>query len=235
VHDLLVNLLASVVAGTAVWLGQRVTRYRRLARKRAFFGLAPGADCVLVVSRHASSPHRLSVHRRDVAAVVELATIAKDCGARPELVTEEDIPQGIGRVTEFCVGGPDMNPRTAAHLRAILPGVRVTTGAKLSITIGTQTFAREPDRVEYVALARVWGPSGGRPVFVVDGQTARTNLAAARFLAARFRDLYRRYGAAKPFCLVLRVVEPGVYGPDFVEIVADLSDDAFTEIATSPG
>ena len=230
-RDLLVNLLASVLAGTAVWVAQRIAAYRRLARKRAFFGLGPGADCVLAVSRHMASTHQLSVHRRDVAAIVELVIIAKDCGARAELVSEDDIGQGIGRLTELCIGGPHGNPRTAAHLRAILPGVSVAPfvaqGPDLWFSIGTAKFRREPGKTEYVVLARAWGPAGGRPVFLIGGQTAATNLAASRFLAAKYRELYRRYGTSKPFCLVLRIVEPDVYGPDFAQIAADVSEDAF--------
>ncbi len=226
-HDLLVNLLASVMAGTAVWLGQRLLRYRRLARKQAFFGLESGAECLLTVARHVSSPNELSVHRRDVKALVELATIARDCGARAELVSEDDAPRGIGRSTEFCVGGPTANPRTAAHLRSILRGVRVESDQHLSLSIGTTTFRRERDRAEYVVLARAWGPAGGHPVFILSGQTARTNLAAARFLATEYRQLYRRYGASKRFCLLLRIVDPTVYGSDFTEIAADVTEAAF--------
>jgi hypothetical protein len=231
VRELSVNLLASIVAGVAVWIAQRLLRYRRLARKRAFFGLDKDADCLLTVSRHAASPHSLSVHRRDGAALIELAAIARDCGARPEFVGEDEVPRGIGRLTEFCVGGPDGNPRTAAHLRSILRGVRMgpfePAGRDLPFTIGDRTFHREPDKAEHVFLARAWGPAGGRPVFVLGGQTARTNLAAARFLATDYQKLMRRYGAKRPFCLVLRIVEPEVYGTDFTEFVADMSDEAF--------
>jgi hypothetical protein len=247
VRDLLVNLLASVVAGTAVWLFQRLRRYRRAARKRAFFGIRPGVVSLLAVSRHASSPSHLSVHRQDVAALVELATIARDCGGRADLITTDDAPQGVGRVTEFCVGGPSANPRMAAHLRALLPGVRVElpvgpapdgarAGAReLPLIVGGTTFRREPDRVEYVALARVFGPDGGRPVFILNGQTARTNLAAARYLAARYATLFRRYGAAGRFCLVLRILEPDAYGADLAELVGDLTVEAFAEVAAVPG
>jgi hypothetical protein len=142
-------------------------------------------------------------------------------------------------LTEFCVGGPFGNPRTAAHLRSILRGVRVqpddTQGTELPMSVGTTTFRREPNKAEYVLLARAWGPAGGRPVFVLGGQTARTNLAAARFLAAEYRQLYRRYGAAKRFCLVLRVVEPAVYGSDFTEIAADVTGEAFEPPEPAPG
>jgi hypothetical protein len=230
VHDLLINLLASVVAGTAVWSAQALTRYRRQARKRAFFGLDKQATCLLAVSRHAASPHDLSVHRRDVAALVELATIAKDCEAQPNLIAD-NVEQGVGRFTEFCVGGPQGNRRTAAHLRSVLRGVHVGPHGpdtdELSFTVGATTFRRERGKVEYVVLARFWGPAGGKPVFVLGGQTAQTNLAAARFLAAQHRQLYRRYGASKSFCIVLRILEPSVFGPDFVEIEADVTDAAF--------
>ena len=104
--DLLINLLASVIAGTAVWLAGFVLRRRKLSRERAFFGLTAGASCLLVVSRHASSPREFSVHRRDVAALVELATIARECGARADRVGENQPTGEIGRLTEFCVGGP---------------------------------------------------------------------------------------------------------------------------------
>jgi hypothetical protein len=232
VHDLLVNLLASVVAGSAVWLSQRLLRYRKLARQRSFFGVTQGSEVLLAVARHAASPHRRSVNRRDVAALVELVTIVRDCGGRAELVAEDDVPDGIGRSTEFCVGGPGTNARTAAHLRSILRGVEWALDqpdhAEPGFSVGTTTFQRELDRAEYVVLARAWGPEGGRPVFLLSGQNARSNLAAARFLTTRYPQLYRRYGASRPFCFVLRIVEPGVYGADFTEIAADVSDAAFT-------
>lgn len=226
VRDLITNLLASVVAGFAVWVAQRLLRYRRLARTQAFFGLDGGTRCLLTVARHASSPHELSVHRSDVAALVELATIARDCGSRADLVAADEMGEGIGRVTEFSVGGPTGNPRTATHLRALLPGIAVGTGEKLAITVDGTTYERVRDRAEYVLLARLWPPAGGRPVFVLSGQTARTNVAAARFLANRHPELRRRYGSTRPFCLVLRVVEPAAYGPDLVEIAADVTEVA---------
>jgi hypothetical protein len=236
VRDLVVNLLASVVAGTAVWLAQRVLAYRRLARKRAFFGLGAGDECALVVSRHARSPSELSVHRSDVAALVELASIAKECGARADLVTEDAAARGVGRRTEFCVGGPSTNPRTGAHLRSFLPGVRVAPyddGGDLAVTVGATTYRRAPDEAEYVVLARVSGPDMAHPVFVVLGQTARTNQAAARFLAARYPDLLRRFGTRARFCLVLHVREPASYGPDLVELAADATGEAFTATAAA--
>ena len=232
--DLLINLLASIIAGTAVWATQRGLRLRRLAVKRAFFGLENGAGCLLAVARHASSPNELSVHRRDVAAIVELTTIAKDCGSRADLTDIGDMPRQIGRLTEFCVGGPTHNPRSAAHLRTILRGVSVASHEVeapkprvLAFTVGDTTYTRDRQRADYVVLARVWGPVGGRPVFLISGLTAQSNLAAARYLSAEFRALHRRYGSRERFCLVLRIVEPDAYGTDFIELVADVTGEAF--------
>jgi hypothetical protein len=231
VRDLAVNLAASVVAGTAVWLAQLVLRHRRLARKRAFFGLPPGSGCMVVVPRHASSPRQHSVHDRDVAALVELATVARECGSRAEVVTADDAPEGIGRLTEFCIGGPLGNARSAAHLRSLLPGVEFetyqATGEALAFRIGATGYRRAPEEAEFVVLAKAYGPAMAHPVFLLAGQTARTNLAAARFLSSQYRELVRKYGESKGFCLVLRIAEPATYGSDFVEVVADATDDAF--------
>jgi hypothetical protein len=228
VRDLSINLLASIITGVAVWLAQFLLRRRRLNSERAFFGLTDGGTCLLAAPRHHSSPSENSVHRRDVAALVELATLAQECGARADLSAEGVLAQGFGRMTEFCVGGPTANPRTATHLRTILRGV--TYPAKNLIAVGGAEFAFELDLAEYVVLARGWGPARDRPVFVLSGQTAQTNLAAARYLHTRHRALARQYGADRPFCLILRIVEQPVYGADFVELAADVTDDAFRPV-----
>jgi hypothetical protein len=232
VNDLLINLLASLVAATLAWIAQRLLRYRRMVRKQAFFGLDTGSGCVLTVPRHASSPNEQSVHRRDVAAVVELAAVAKECGASVELASDDEVPTGLGRLTEFSVGGPTANARTAAHLRSMLPGVVYEPAPPADVmapfSVGATTYRRTKGSVEYVLLARVFGPAGGHPVFVISGQTARTNFAAARFLAINHRRLAKMYGTRRRFCYVLRVKESEFYGPDYAEIAADCTADAFT-------
>ena len=229
--DLMINLLASIIAGTAVWLAGFLLRRRKLNRERAFFGLTAGASCLLVVSRHASSPREFSVHRRDVAALVELATVARECGAHADRVGENQPSGEIGRLTEFCVGGPGgASPRSATHVRTILRGVTYEVfdeeKRRMSFTVGGTEYVLTPE-TSYVLLARFWGPAGGHPVFFIGGLSAGGNLAGARYLAARHLELHRTYGADRPFALVLRIVEPAAYGTDFTELVADVSDVAF--------
>jgi hypothetical protein len=225
-RDLLINLLASIIAGVAVWLAGRALRYRRRARRQAFFGLTDGDTCLLSVARHFSSMRENSVHRQDVAALVELAAIARECGARTDLAGDADLTGQFGRQTEFCVGGPSTNLRMATHLRTVLPQVTLSQAA---ITVGEQTFpsfSSDEKTVLHVLLARVQGPAGGRPAFLLAGQTALTNLAAARYLGQEHRALYRRYRADRPFTLVLRVTEPAAYGTDFTELAADVTAEA---------
>jgi uncharacterized protein YbjT (DUF2867 family) len=236
VSDLLINLLASIIAGAAVWLAQRLVRIRRRAREQEFFGLSGGAACLLAVARHYASPHEGSVNRRDVAALVELASLARECGARADLATAAELTTEFGRLTEFCVGGPSTNPRTAGHLRTLLTGVTFSplpdATVPDTITVGGRQYLRKPGAAEYVVLARAFGPAGGKPVFVLAGQTAASNLAAARYLSRNHRSLRRTYRADRPFCLILRVLEPSLYGTDFTEPAADLTKDAFTRAAT---
>jgi hypothetical protein len=227
VRDLAVNLAASVIAGVAVWLAQHLARHHRAARRRAFFGLSPGEQALLVVARHWSSNQPTSVHQRDVAALVELASIIRECGARADLAPSGGAPVQLGRVTEFCVGGPTANERMVAHMAALLPGIHQDepdpSGFRSTYRIGDAKYAREPGRYDYAILARTFAPGQTRPIFLLPGQTAVTNLAAARYLAAEQRQLLRRYGVDEPFCLVLRVLEPNTYGADLVELVADVT------------
>ena len=237
--EVAVSLISSIVAGSVAWVSQWLLRYRRLARKRAFFGVTPGAACVLVSPRHFSSAQAASVHRRDTAALVELATIVSECGGASEIVSGDGELHGVGRLTEFCVGGPSANPRTEAHLRSILRGVTSepddADGPMPAVRVGATVYPAASVRAEYVVLAKAYVPDMPNPVFIVAGQTARSNLAAARFLASRHRTLLKSYGVTGRFCLVLKIVEPLAFGPDFVEIVADATDEAFREYAPSEG
>ncbi len=231
-QDLVINLLASVIAGAAVWFGQRLLVYRRINRRRRFFGVQPGEEVVLHVSRHSSSPRPKSVHRDDVAALVELATIVKECGGRPALVSPGEPGSQQRRATEFCVGGPSANPRAAAYLRSMLPGIVFhpwdAEGGALSFSVGSHRFGHVAGREEYALLVRMLGEQASSPVFLVMGQKAHTNLAAARYLGANEKQLRESYPDGADFCLVLRVREPEAFGADHIELVADLTQQART-------
>ena len=240
VLNVVLGLTATAISAALGWLAQTLRRRRRLGRVRTFFGMPPGTECLLVVNRQAGAVSPRSVQRNDVYALMELAALVKECGARAEIVAHDQVGQGLGHKAEFCLGGPASNDRTDAHLASWLPGVRFTnrSGAEgadqrdLTISVGDEDFryvhgsTGTPGGPTFVLLARLHAGPGSRPVFLIAGQTAMSNHAAVRHLVANHRRLAARYGTDATFALVLRVVNPGAYGPDVVEIASDVTTKA---------
>ncbi|GAA2412013.1 hypothetical protein GCM10010420_46440 [Streptomyces glaucosporus] len=232
-REIVLGVLAAGVTTSLGWFGRTYLWHRRLRRTRRFLGLPPHSECLLVVGRKASAGEG-TVSRDDAFALLELSALIKDCGAHAQVLSHDTVRQGIGERTEFCIGGPGSNRRAAAHLHSLLPGVRVNTDAEpgpdqASFTVGGERHRMEKGSVEYALLARLTAGEGTHPVFVVCGQRAVANQAAARYLARHHARLARRYGVDGVFCLLLRVVNSQAYGPDVVELVADV-----TQAATSP-
>lgn len=229
--NIALNIIASVITGSAVWMSSRLLARRRLRREQEFFGMSTGAECLLVMPRMVSADSSRSVHRNDAAAMLELSSVLGDCRARPEVIFHDQVYQGLADKPEFCIGGPSANRRTEAHLRSVLPGVRVAVEqepAVPAISVGGETYAMEHERIEYVVLAKMLRPELDRPAFLICGQTSISNRAACRYLAANFRSMMREHGVRGRFCLILRVLESGTYGPSVVELVRDVTGDAFT-------
>lgn len=95
--------------------------------------------------------------------------------------------------------------------------------------IGGEDYRVDSGRSEYVLLARLTAGGRGeaRPVFLFCGQRAITNQAATRYLAREHERLARKYGSGS-FVLLLKVVNSQAYGPDVVELVADVTRAART-------
>lgn len=230
VRNIVLGVIAAGISAALGWLARTYLWKRRLRRKQAFFGLPDNSETLLVVNRDAGSPD-LAVHRYDVFALLELSALIKDCGANAQVVTQDAAQQGFGERTEFCVGGPGSNRRMLAHMSAMLPGVRVNIDPEPgpdrgAFQIGTERYRMEPGITEYVLLARIT-TGQSRPVFLFCGQRAITNQAATRYLARHHEQLARKYGN-KSFVLLLKVVNSQAYGPDVVELVADVTRAAQT-------
>ncbi|CAL9601551.1 hypothetical protein [Streptomyces sp. enrichment culture] len=228
VRNILLGVVAAGISAALGWLARTTLWRRKLRRKQRFLGLPENAESLLVVNRDpaASEP---AVHRFDVFALLELSALIKDCGAHIQLVTQDMAPPGFGERTEFCVGGPASNRRMTAHMSALLPGVRVNVDPEPgpdrgAFQIGAERYRMEPGRVEYVLLARLTDEQNpkARPVFLFCGQRAITNQAATRYLARHHERLSRKYGTGS-FVLLLKVVNSQAYGPDVVELVADVT------------
>ncbi|MFD4528635.1 hypothetical protein ACFWP7_32910 [Streptomyces sp. NPDC058470] len=228
VRNIVLGVLAAGISAALGWLARTYLWKRKLRRKQAFFGLPANSESLLVVNRDAGSAD-LAVHRYDVFALLELAALIKDCGAHAEVITQDAARQGFGERTEFCVGGPGSNRRMAAHMQAMLPGVRVNTDPepvpdRLAFQVGSERYRMEQGVTEYVLLARLTAgqPGPARPVFLFCGQRAITNQAASRYLARNHERLARKHGNDS-FVLLLKVVNSQAYGPDVVELVADVT------------
>ncbi|MFI2640737.1 hypothetical protein [Streptomyces sp. NPDC018610] len=228
VRNIVLGVIAAGVSASLGWLARTYLWKRRLRRKQAFFGLPDNSESLLVVNRDPATSEP-AVHRFDVFALLELSALIKDCGAHIQVATQDTAHQGFGERTEFCVGGPGSNRRMLAHMAAMLPGVRVTVDPEPgpdrgAFRIGVELYRMDPGVTEYVLLARLtMGESAGaRPVFLFCGQRAIDNQAGTRYLARHHERLARKYGG-DPFVLLLKVVNSQAYGPDVVELVADVT------------
>lgn len=236
VRNIVLGLVTSGVGAVLGWFVRAYLWRRKLRRTQRFFGLPSGSECLLVVNRDAGAARGWSVARHDVFALIELSALIKECGAHAEILPHDTAWQGFGARTEFCIGGPLSNHRMAAHLRSMLPGFQVNdfTGPaedQGALTVGGETYRLEKGAVEYVLLARLAaGENTGnkRPVFLAAGQLGVTNQAAVRYLARHHQRLSRTYGVDGTFCLLLKVVNSEAYGPDVVEVVADVTREART-------
>ncbi|MEU5341466.1 hypothetical protein AB0H18_11635 [Streptomyces sp. NPDC020766] len=226
VRNIVLGVVAAGLSAALGWLARTYLWKRKLRRKQAFFGLPDNAESLLVVNREAGG-QELSVMRHDVFALLELSALIKDCGAHAQVIAHDAAQQGFGERTEFCVGGPSSNRRMAAHLHSLLPGIRVNVDPEPgpdrgAFQIGSERYRLEPGKGEYVILARLTAGNTARPVFLFCGQRAITNQAATRYVARNHERLARKHGN-NSFVILLKVVNSQAYGPDVVELVADVT------------
>lgn len=228
-QELGISLLSSAIVGVTVSVLSWLRRRRRTERTQQFFGVRPGARPLLVVARHASSPNERSVQLNDAAALVDVAAALVTCGAQPEIVGNDQAPAALGAVTEVCVGGPSANSRAATHLRLLLPGVEYAAypdDKALTIKVGGTSYPRDGD-LSYALVAKLFGRNGGAPVFLIAGQLALSNRAAARYLAEHHWDLASRHGITGRFALIVSLRGVFEYGTDAIESVEDVTASAF--------
>ncbi|MGW7413124.1 hypothetical protein [Streptomyces sp. NPDC054863] len=236
-RNILLGVTAAGLGAVIGWLARTYLWRRRLRRKQAFFGMPKNSESLLVVNREPGGSDS-AVHRFDVFALLELSALVRECGAHAQILSHDIAQQGFGERTEFCVGGPGANRRMTAHLQSLLPGIRINVDVEPSpdrgaFQIGTERYRLESGIAEYVLLARLTVGEGARPVFLFCGQRAITNQAATRYLARNHEKLARKHGD-RSFCVLLKVVNSQAYGPDVVEMVADVTRAAQTPLPVPP-
>jgi hypothetical protein len=135
-----------------------------------------------------------------------------------------------GATGEEDTGSPMVPARPTRESRVIavtLPGGgesrRLRGGGKSDPDKSLREFTGRPGEHEFALLARVAGSANRRPLFILAGQTATANLAAAYYLRSRSEELAIEFSNKPSFCLILRVDAATVYGHELVEREADIS------------
>jgi hypothetical protein len=165
---------------------------------------------------------------------VEIATIIKECGGEADLIVSTGDRRGVGAMPEFCIGGPHGNKRTAAHLKRFVPGFKINTFEEdpegLTMFVGNERFRRVQGQEEFVLLIRVILLDGmTTPLWIICGQIANSNYAAARYLISHYGSLMKSYGTKRSFCLALRLIDSQTYGHNQLEVVGDFTGLAFSK------
>lgn len=231
VLNIVIGLVTTVLSGGSVWLWEGGKNARLLRRKAAFFGIEPRGTCLIVMNNKYDKPG--SMHHNDVQTLIEVATLASDTRAQVTVESGNDFHGSNGDRTEFCIGGPSSNPRTAGHLRSHLPGVTPrpydpVTGEAMAIVVGDQRFICDRRNQEYALVAKFTPPEASRPVIVISGQTSIGNRAAIHFLKREYRNLSKTIASTDRFCIIVRVTSIGTYGHEAAELASDVTSVAFT-------
>lgn len=232
------DVIASLVA-TVIWFGlgwlAATLRARALRRRgERFFCLGRGSTCRVIVGQYREHP---AVAAFDVGAIIETLATVQPFQPTVESPDSSRIMEAAGDVTEFCIGGPDSNQRTAAHLAEYLGGIEVRSYEEdraLRILTKSNSYVYSRGKQVFVVLARIHATTGSRPVFLVCGQNSLSNRAAIYYLRKnRSKVLQRRFGYGQ-FCLILGVSAPSAFGYKMAELVEDVTDTAFLRRGPQP-
>jgi hypothetical protein len=228
----LVGLATSLIGGTCVWLWERGRRSRVLRRKADFFGVVPGESCVIVIGNKYNLPD--ATNRKDVRAIIEVATLASQLGSDVITESSNDFRGSNDARTEFCIGGPlgGANIRTGGHLAAHLPGVTILPYSEepesAAFVVDGHRYLFERDNLEYALVAKFTPPEASRPVFLICGHSSLANQAAIHYLKRHHRDVARSLESLDRFCIVIKVPDIGTYGFQAATLERDITRQAFT-------
>lgn len=228
--NILIGLITSLITGTSVWLWQRTRAARVWRRKAAFFGVNAGQPCLIILNHHHRSPWTMAHY--DIRALLDVASVVDQLGGRIAVEAAAEFRGTNGDRTEFCIGGPGANRRSAGHLAYHLPGIAFRPFSEqpdaLAIVVGDRQFLWRRGEQEYAVVAKFTPQGASRPVFLICGQMGNTNRAAVHFLKREYRDLTKRLVSSDRFCLIVRVSATSVYGHELVELEQDVTAEAFS-------
>jgi hypothetical protein len=170
----------------------------------------------------------------DVQAMIEIASLASSSGASIRIESCMDFRELNGDRTEFCIGGPRSNPRTAGHIATSLPGITMrpfdAAGQRPSaIVAGDEEFPRDRGKEEYALVAKFTPPASRRPVVLICGQSTIANLGAVNFLIRDHLKISKAISSISKFCIIIRVASIETYGYGASELASEVSAAAFQD------
>jgi hypothetical protein len=233
--NIAIGLATSILSGGFVWAWQRARNIRILRRKQEFFGLKPGAACLIVMNHKYDAPG--STAQNDVQAMIKVATLASETGSKISVRSCDEIKGINADHTEFCIGGINSNPRTVEYLTNYLPGVTLkpysaTRRDSAAIVVGDQRFLFEHGKAEYALVAKFTPPASARPVMIICGQRSVANRGAMEFLHRNYLTLMKSVTSTDQFCLVVKIVSSDIYGHEMTELTEDVTAAAFVDKRT---
>ena len=203
-----------------------------------FFEVYPNNTCYIVLNNDPRSIKAMA--HGDVETLVEAVKIVHELGGNIEVAPFDEKPKGVGSMTEFCIGGPDSNERTKAHLINHFNGLRFhdySPGNPDSIAIEFEEkkyrYEKNDDgtlKQAYAILAKFRNKElpNSKPVFLICGQIQITNKSAISYLTQNYKKLRKEFGD-KPFCLIVKPRDYKSYGYQDVVRVDNLTGLIFPE------
>lgn len=230
-ENLLIGIVTSIITGSAVWFWEKTRRARNLNLKSRFFGLAPSERCLIVMNHFPGKQGTMS--HGDIYTLIEVAKIIYEIKGEIILAPFDKTLEAAGSITEFCIGGPESNKRTKAHLANFLKGIQTNPYTHetepLAILTKEKKYIYNRKERHYAILAKIWPSTNAHPVFLICGQTSTSNNAAIHYLLENYNNFLRKKFSSGRFCLIVEITSPESYGHKMVKLVDDVTDFAFEE------
>jgi hypothetical protein len=223
--DLVIAIVSGLLSALIYAVGGRFIRLRRIRQAAEWFGSMPGDNWVVLLPRFTGDDR--AVYYRLLEAVREITVLAESvrCSVHPEL---NDHMSELGDVTEFSVGGGGLEgTRPRVHLKTWVPSFRFRYDGEIGpdtdfdIVLGDDVYPYTRGVSEYALLARFRPSPASRPVFLVSGQGARSDIGAVTFLRKNHAKLRDRFGEGH-FGLLLHIKESEKYGASLVSEVCEV-------------
>ncbi|BAY23394.1 hypothetical protein NIES2100_31590 [Calothrix sp. NIES-2100] len=231
IENFTVGIVTSLVTAVVVWLWGKIRASQILDRKSAFFGISPKENCLLVINHDPRNQN--SVTHGDVETLIEIAKLVAEIDGKLVIARFDRILEPAGETTEFCIGGPDSNPRTKVHLENFLQGIYINPYMpddpdNIAFVTKEKKYRFVNNKDEHAILARFYPESDSYPVILICGQTSKGNRGAVHYLNKNYDSYLRqKFGNKKPFCLILKLQSPLTYGVKAVHLLKDITDIAF--------